>query len=175
MAKAPATAMSPPPGEEEKDEKKSPRNKKRAGTSVLLMVFGSLALIVLIKHSFIFIMIALMPSIIGYLIDPHSRKSRYRIIRNFNIAGMLPAAVALLQQGNTVSAVQSTLSNPYVWAMMYGSALIGFLLVWLAPAVYYIVLEITSASQIKRLESAQKSLIEEWGQEVSGKAEASDI
>lgn len=168
MAKTGTPAISAPPGDESTEKTKSAG--KGGKLSFLLLILLSLALIVVIKHSFIFLMIGMMPSIISYLIDPHPRKLRYKIIRNFNLAGVLPSAIGLVQQGNTIAAVHGALSNPYSWAMMYGAAVIGFLIVWLAPAICYLMLELSSASQINRLKKAQETLQEEWGTGISGKA-----
>ena len=156
--------------EETPAEDSNSKGQKKGGLkTTLMLVFGSIGLIVAIKHSFIYLMIGMMPSVIAYLIDPNPQKVRYRIIRNLNLAGLLPSLIGLILQGNTAPAVHSALSQTQNWMMMYGGAGLGFLMVWLAPAITHVYMDLSAAGHIRRMEGAKQSLIDEWG-DVTGQS-----
>lgn len=169
MAKAATAALASdakqkPNGKSAKAGKPAKAGKKKgAALRIFLLLLGSIALIFLIKHSFIFLMIGMMPTVIAYLVDSDSEKQRFRVVRNFNLIGVLPSLPGLIAQGNSVVAVHGALSNPYSWLTMYGAALVGFLLVWITPAISYFLMDLNTTRRIRRLEKAQDTLRKEWG------------
>jgi hypothetical protein len=127
----------------------------------LLPVAGALCFpaMILLKMGFFFLVIGRVRQ---------SRKYIIGIVASLNFAGVFPELFVIMLQGGTLRAVLDGLSDPRVWASMYGAAALGWFIVWLSPSIARRFLETVYRSRMRHMEYLQKELEEEWGPEVKG-------
>ncbi len=150
----------------DKTSSKKSGKSKSGKLSTVITLFISLIMILLFKHSFIFFLAGMLPSIVARLVDKTRDRLYFTIVSGFNFAGVAPFMIDLWNQGNTAAAVQQTANNAYAWLVMYGTASLGWLLIIFTPSVIHSILAAISNSKVVNLEKEQRELIEEWGPEV---------
>lgn len=153
-------------------KKKVPASKRRSRQedfSFPVKLIGiSLILVVFIKHSFIFLIAGMLPSIVVAIVDNSRSRFLFKTVAAFNFSGVAPYMADLMLRNNTASAVQEMVGTPTVWLVMYVAAAIGWMMVKLAPALIKAVMTQFSDNKVTKIETDQKKLIEEWGPEVKG-------
>lgn len=154
---------------ESKKDRTEKKRKQGHGLLVFLLAANSLLLIILIQFSYLFFLAGMLPSIVAYVTDRSEEKHLFHTIFACNLAGVLPYVTKLVQQGNSMSAVNLMMSDALTWFVMYSAAAIGWMLVWLSPYLAEIYLKARRAQEIERIETFQKKLIAEWGPEIKRK------
>jgi len=127
-------------------------------------------MIVLFKHSFIFFLAGMLPSIVARLVDKTRDRLYFIIVAGFNFAGVAPFMLDLWNRGNTANAVQEVANNVYAWLIMFSMAGIGWLMIIFLPGVVYSILTSIANNRVSNLEREQYELIEEWGADVKREA-----
>ncbi len=140
-----------------------PKPKKRIGLIILMSLVGA----VLLKWSFIFFVIGMLPTVLAYLVDHDKNKYMFYTVAALNFSGVFPDMMAISTQGGTSGAVVGRLSDISVWFTMYSAAALGWGIVWLSPAIAAIALEFIYRGRIAHMETVQKKMEEEWGTEIS--------
>ena len=120
----------------------------------------------LFRASTLFIIVGLLPGIVSNITDRSPRKTYYRIVSGFNIAGLMPFVVELWNAGNTITAVKTMAMNANVWLAIYGSAAIGWGLIMFLPPLIMLIMSGSSQVRSNELQEAQNKLIAEWGDEL---------
>lgn len=133
-----------------------------------LMIIVCLILIVVLQLGFIFLLIALLPSIAAYFVDEDSELSTFRTVFACNLAATLPALAPIFASGLKLKHydIGSIISNPNVWLFIYSGAGIGWCMIYFGSHVARIFLEIQYKFRVSSLERAQTRLLEEWGDQV---------
>lgn len=111
----------------------------------------------------------LAPTITAAITDRHPRRYLLRAIGVLNLAGMIMPIVALLRAGITVIGAATILFDPYQWLWMYGTAALGWLCYLGAPPIARVAVEARAERLDRELQKRADSLVEEWGEEVSGR------
>lgn len=147
------------------------QRKKRASVGIkwwhiALLLIAGLTLVVLIKHSFIFMLAGMLPSIVALIVDRSHRKDAFKTVTSMNLAGVLPYLYELWLQGNTVESVQNMVGQMEVWLVIYAAAGAGWIMTWFGPRASQVVMEMVALLQTARLEASQKHLVDEWGPEI---------
>ncbi len=117
----------------------------------------------------ILLVAGLLPTGAAALIDRHRARYLARAVGAMNLAGIFPAALRLWESGLTFSALQAALGSPYTWLIMYGAASIGWLLHLGMPPVVRVIVDLRAEETKRRLEARAKTLVEEWGDQVTGR------
>jgi hypothetical protein len=139
-----------------------------AGLAIkLTTLFIALVTLTLSGYAFVFMMIAMLPTISAVLIDKRLSKAASSTIGAFNLVGILPYLDSLLKNTDVSTAAQHLIGDIYVWFYIYGAAGVGWLVVWMAPHLWATVFVARAESKIKNLREAQDELVEEWSEEVS--------
>jgi hypothetical protein len=149
---------------------KTAKSKKKKGSSRLGLAglyIASLILMVVLKGIFIFILIALAPTIVARIADTSKHKEIYRCVLACNLAGIMPYLSSLLQ--TSIDDSMRLLSDPECWFVIYAFSGIGWILVWVTPFAAELLTEMGHSSRINRLEAMQHKLVEEWGPEIQRK------
>jgi hypothetical protein len=149
-----------------KKSMKKKRGKMSAKNKILLIVV-SLLMMSFLRTGFIFVIIGLLPSIVAYYIDVSVERYTFRTIFATNLCGMLPYIERMLQQGPSSTVLQSVMGNANNWFIIYGSALIGWLLIEICPLVAEAMIKGFHQTQIARINHVQKKVESEWGSEVT--------
>lgn len=140
---------------------------KRMTLLVSLGVIG--AMIVLLNASFLFILLAIMPSIVAYYVDTNPRKLAFKVVLAGNISASLPSIMPLIKSSMHVRKfdLASAMMDPKVWMFIYLGAAAGWALIYLCKYVARFVVAMSFEYNIRALENMQKMLIEEWGHDIS--------
>jgi len=132
----------------------------------ILTVLSSL----LIFLGFIYVMVVLvsgfMPCIIANLVEKRKRRLASKTITAFNLAGIMPLLFSLARSSDPNFVAQGAFNDPYIWLMVYGFAGFGWLVVQIVPQIVFLFLTIKADFTIRKLQSLQRQLIEEWGEGV---------
>ena len=117
----------------------------------------------------VLLVVGMLPTGAVALIDRHPAHYLVRTVGAMNLAGIVPAALKLWEAGITFAAFRELITSPYTWLVMYGVAAIGWVLHFSVPPVVRILIDLRAEEAKRRLEARAKMLIEEWGEEVSGR------
>ena len=86
-----------------------------------------------------------------------------------NLAGVMPGALRMWEAGINFETLREVIENPYNWLVMYGAAAVGWVLYFCVPPVVAMVIEVKADETRRRLEARAKALVDEWGEEVTGR------
>lgn len=142
--------------------------KRRLGMSLLYI--ACIAMAVIFKGRFIFLLFGMLPSVVAFISDPSKEKEIYRCVMACNLAGLLPHVPEVFM-ASSEDALR-IITEPSLWLGVYTFAGIGWLLVWIMPHLSEVLTEINYHTRIARLEERQRRLIEEWGPEIQRKPES---
>lgn len=133
---------------------------------VLLMF--SFAAVILLQIGFIFIMLAMIPTLIAYFMDNNPGMPMFKTVLACNLAAILPVIEPMLKAAFNMENFDavSLMSNPMNWIMVYGGATLGWALVFLCRIIASFVMTIVYEYRVAALERTQKKLVEEWGQNI---------
>jgi hypothetical protein len=133
-----------------------------------LMIIVSILLIILLQLGFIFLLIALLPSIAAYFVDDDSELTTFRTIFACNLAATLPTLTPIFVSGLKFKhyEIGSVIGDPKVWLFIYSGAGIGWCIIHFGSQVARAILEIQYKFRSAHLEKMQNKLLEEWGDTV---------
>jgi len=133
----------------------------------LLLVVGA-AMIILLQFGFIFLLLALLPSVVAFYIDRDVGKPAFKTVLSCNLAATLPSLVPMLDAGIRMRHYDTSavLSNPSTWLIVYSGAAAGWCLIYLCRYIARFTVMLFYEYNIAMLEGQQKRLIEEWGQQI---------
>lgn len=112
------------------------------------------------------------PTIAAAIADRHPRRHLLRAVAVLNLAGMVLPVVTLVRIGLNIVGAATILLNPYNWLWMYGTAALGWLCYLGMPLLARVLVEAHAARTERELQRRAETLIEEWGEEVTGRKPA---
>jgi hypothetical protein len=110
-----------------------------------------------------------LPTIVAVLVDRHRRRYLARTVGTMNLAGVLPGALKMWMIGISFHSLLQVINSPYSWLVMYGGAAAGWMIYFLVPPIVAMVFQVNVDEAQRRLEARAKALVEEWGEEVTGR------
>jgi hypothetical protein len=110
-----------------------------------------------------------LPTIVAVLVDRHRRRYLARTVGTMNLVGVLPGALKMWMIGISFHSLLQVINSPYSWLVMYGGAAAGWMLYFLVPPIVAMVFQVNVDETQRRLEARAKALVEEWGEEVTGR------
>jgi hypothetical protein len=143
------------------------RNTGSAAITVTVIVIVVLALTAL--PLCLLVIGGMLPTAVAIVVDRHHRRYLARTVGAMNLAGVMPGALRLWEAGISFDSLQQVINSPYNWLVMYGAAAIGWVLYFCVPPVVAMVIEVKVDETKHRLEAKAKALVEEWGEEVTGR------
>lgn len=149
-----------------KPDAKSARPRMKGRNKALLIVM-SLLMMGVFRTGFLFIIIGMMPTIVTYYMDRSRRRYTFKTIFAANLSGMMPFIGQMLSFGPSSTVMQGIMGDATNWFLIYGSALIGWLMVRVTPMLARSMISGFHSTQVLRLKSNQKRIETEWGQEVT--------
>lgn len=141
-----------------------------------LMIIVCILLIGILQLGFIFLLIALLPSIAAYFVDDEYDLATFRTIFACNLAATLPTLTPIFASGLKLKHydISSIIGNPNVWLFIYSGAAIGWCMIHFSSQAAHAFLEIQYKFRAASLEKAQARLLEEWGDSVRPPPEKKD-
>ncbi len=140
--------------------------KKLKNAATLLIAIGVVGLSSFERPLCIFLVLSLLPSVLGWFMDQTRNQDLIRTIFPLNASSSLPFALQLWHSPDKALKLGQFLVNPFTWITLYAAALLGFLLYYMSPM--FIKLFVSRQIENKRisLQEKQNSLCDEWGNEV---------
>lgn len=150
-----------------------PSTGKRRGNGglVTLSIIVLTALAVTALPLCVLFLVGLPPTAVAIIVDRHPRRYLARSVGAMNLSGVLPSAHRLLHTDMSFSTLMQVIGSPYAWLVMYGAAGLGWLLYLGMPLLINLIGEVRAEDQKRELDARAKALVEEWGQEVTGRSE----
>ena len=133
-----------------------------------MITFTVVASAFLAFPTFIILAGGLPPALAAALIDNRPGRHASYCVLAANLAGIVPALTGLWFGGNSVALALALMSDVYVWLEMYGTAALGWVLIWLLVNVTEFVFELMARYRISKLQANQDAMIMEWGAAVAG-------
>ncbi len=133
-----------------------------------LMIIVCILLIALLQLGFIFLILALLPSITAYFIDDDYDLTTFRTIFACNLAATIPTLTPMFISGLKLKhyEIGSIIGNPNVWIFIYGGAVIGWVMIHFSSQVARVILDIQYKLRSTSLEKTQLKILDEWGDNV---------
>lgn len=142
----------------------------RIGQKFILPIFiiVCILLIVLLQLGFIFLILALLPSITAYFFDEDHDSMMFRTVFACNLAATLPTLTPLFVSGLKFKHydIGSVMGDPSIWIFIYGGAAIGWGMIHFGSQIAHIFLDIQYKLRSASLERGQEKILEEWGDSV---------
>lgn len=132
----------------------------------LFILLLSLFLIWRLQIGFVFVIFALLPSLVAYLMDSGQHRYLFKAILYCNLTGTIPFITAALVPSAGAAAIELDMMKFSTWLFVYGSAMGGWFIVWMCRLFAYASLSVTYTARKQFLEGTQEALLEEWGKPV---------
>lgn len=140
--------------------------RKMRGKHKFMLIVFSLAMMVLMRTGFVFLIIGMLPSIVAYYMDVSKYQYTFKSVFAANLAGMMPFITKIIDGKASSTLLQEIMGDSTSWVIIYGAAFIGWLLVRVCPIATHTMVAAVHQTQVLRYEWLQKKLESEWGEEV---------
>jgi len=156
------------PADADGERPKTPGVAKNSKNATLVLAIVAMLVLALFERPVcLLLVLALVPTMLAWLIDDTPGQSLIRTVASLNLASSLPFAIKLWHEHNSLDQVFVFMSSEATWVALYGAAVFGWMLYYLAPALISAVVQ----RRIERLRETaierQKALKDEWGDEVA--------
>jgi hypothetical protein len=119
-----------------------------------------------LRTGFVFFVIGMLPAVVAYYMDVSKYRYTFKSVFAANLSGMMPYITKLLAAGPSSTVLQEIMGNATNWGIIYGSALVGLVLVKACPILAQAMVAGMHQTQTARCEWLQRKLENEWGPEV---------
>lgn len=144
----------------------SPAPRSRAGVRGYVVLALLLPVALVLFPSFIVLGVAMVPSVVAWLVDPGNRRYLVATVGSLNFAGALYFLVRLWSDEHDIAHAILVLRDAMGWLIAYGAAAIGYGVYYLMPALSEGIVRLRAEAQLARLERDMRALSDEWGEEV---------
>lgn len=147
------------------EEVKAPVRKKKKGSlkEKLFWLFIIIGCFFFLRSAMMFLLIALLPTIVVKITDYTDEELWFKTIGCFNLAAAYPYLMDIVMVHNgSIRAVQAEMTNANTWLIIYGSAAAGYAAMWICPTITEFFLRITQAKKIERHRRKANMLHKEW-------------
>jgi hypothetical protein len=134
---------------------------------VIALIFCLIGVVVL-QVGFIFLLLALMPSIVAFYTDTDRKRSIFKIVGSGNLAATLPTLIPMLKSAMRMKRydIESVIIDPKIWMFIYMGAGAGWGLIYFSRFISRFVVTMTYEYNINNLKKQQSKLVEEWGDDI---------
>lgn len=132
----------------------------------LVLVLSSMVLMALMRTGFVFFVIGMLPCIVAHYMDVSKHRYTFKTVFAANLSGMMPFITKIIGAGPSSSLLQTIMGDSTTWIMIYGAAIIGWLLILVCPMAAQAIVAAMHQTQFLRYDWLQKKLESEWGNEV---------
>jgi hypothetical protein len=145
------------------------KSKEKLNKIILpLLLILCFAAVIILQLGFIFIMLAMLPTLVAYFMDNHHGLPLFKTVAACNISALLPVIAPMIEAVMHMDPFDPVefMSNPMNWLIVFGGAALGWVLILLCRIIGSFIMTIIYEYNIASLEKTQKRLIEEWGQNI---------
>jgi hypothetical protein len=115
-----------------------------------------------------FLVLALLPSVVSVLSDTTRLRYSAICVTSFNSIGLIPFVYRLWSDPNGYGTGLQLMTDVYVWLVIYSAAALGWLFYQSFPLLFSQAVILMQKQKVARLRTRQQGLVKEWGEEVSG-------
>ncbi len=162
-APAAAAALAPPAAAPAPAPAPANAGKKSGKIGKIVLLVLVLLGVAFLQKAMVFALLAMLPSFIAFFLDHDPRKPVFFTITAFNFSGLFPFFMQMLMSESLSYEAEEMIANMQAWAVIYGAAGIGWLLVLAGPTISLSLVEFFYNGKATRLELEQKKLAETWG------------
>ncbi len=152
-----------------KEKSKKGRSEKLSLKARLLMIFIIMVGLVFLPTAML-LFFGMIPSMVAFFIGGKGVGARASTISAMNLAGCVPFIFKLWSMGNDFETSFNIITNINYMAIIYVSALFGYLIDWVMTGLMSSFLYQKGINRMKAIKKRQELLIEQWGKEVAGVA-----
>ena len=143
---------------------------RRGGrAAVPLFVAVSVALFAVATPVMVLLAIAMAPTFVAFMIDRRPAKHATIAVGSLNFAGAAPLAFEMFGSTATIEGALVVLADVFTLGIVFGAAATGWALVFCLPPMAGAYLALTSERRGNNLRRLQRKLVDEWGEDVTGK------
>lgn len=135
------------------------------GKAVAVIV--SIWLVSVSYYAFAFFLLGMIPSVISIIVDRGAGRFASKTIMAFNFTGLVPYLFDIGLNYEKSLAAQQLMEQVATWAVIYGFAFIGCIMIWIMPQLTILFFLIRAEIRSSRIEKEQKELVDEWGEEIT--------
>lgn len=139
------------------------------GINIVGKIVGLIVIIWLVSASywaFGFFVLGMMPALLSMLFDRGAGRFASKTVSAFNFVGIVPFLFEIAQAFDRSLAAQRLMLDIWVWLVVYGTASLGWVVIWLFPQITVIIFSARAESKIEKLKREREELVDEWGEEV---------
>jgi hypothetical protein len=133
----------------------------------LSLSFGFVIMVVMSLPSVMLIVFALLPTFVAFIVDRTPEKNAVFCVGSLNLCGVLPYLLDLWTGDNSMDAAILILTDVFSLVVIYGASAFGWMIFQSLPPVIATFITVLAQSRVSSLRSAQRKLIEEWGEIVA--------
>lgn len=123
-------------------------------------------LIIVAMPTVLFLGFAMLPALVAAIIDRTDEKSATFCVGGLNFCGVFPYLLDLWFGDHSINQSIGLLTDVYTLVVMYGAAGMGWMLYLSLPPVIASVIQVMSERRLQQLRATQKTIIQEWGDEI---------
>ncbi|MEQ9200291.1 MAG: hypothetical protein RLN80_09905, partial [Rhodospirillales bacterium] len=144
----------------------------RGGNPVLRLLWWLVAMIfaIMFYASLIMLLVGMLPTIVARIIDRSESRMRFVSVGGLNLAGLSPYLISLWFGRNDLETAAYLIFDPLALLVIYGLSAVGWVMYNMTPPLVGAVLEMTSQRRMTALREKQRSLVTEWGPEITSDA-----
>ncbi len=127
----------------------------------------ALVLSVISVYSVLLTAFGILPGLVAVIIDQDKNRYISKIVMLYNITGLAPYLVKILQSSSPNAIAIDIIVDPHSWMIIFSSAALGWTIYWIFPQVAIFIYTFKINLRISDLETELKSLTSEWGNEIT--------
>jgi len=137
-----------------------------------LFIIVALASVVVLQFGFIFLLLAILPTIVVFFTDRTPEKSAFKVVGSCNFAATFPYLAPMIHAGIHLRHydVSFIIKDMTIWLIIYTAAGAGWCLIFLCRVIANFIVIVVSEYSRSSLESVQEKLVEEWGKKLTQKS-----
>jgi magnesium-transporting ATPase (P-type) len=151
---------------EKKPEGKAGKKRGRLGLMLGIIIVLPVIFIFMLPTT-ILLVAGLIPAFVAMITDNDRQKSEAIAIGSLNCAGVTPFLIDLWARGQSWTTLVQILTNSSSWLIMYGTAALGWLIVFAMPPLLTAFTVAKYETRLKVLKSNLESLKTAWGADVA--------
>lgn len=143
-----------------------PKKKKRKGRlrSRLLWLLTFIAIFALLRQTTMLLLVGMLPTLVVKFIDDSEEQFWFKTVLCFNLAGVYPYVIdVVLVHENSLKSLQAQMADSFMWLSAYGSAAVGYAVMWFCPVMTEFFMRVFNTRRIKRHHKKLLRLHQEWG------------
>ena len=120
------------------------------------------------------VLFGLLPSIVAGIFDRGEQKYATFCVFGFNFSGLFPSLMEIWFDNHSIDAAVEIMTNVFDLFIIYGAAAFGWMVFMTFPPVITTFLSAMSDRRLEELRETQKTIIEEWGENVASAIDPPD-